>query len=62
MGRLTRLTCLYRDDNQLTGTIPTELGRLTDLETLEMNLNSLNGAFPRAICSFSYDSSLNVDH
>jgi hypothetical protein len=33
-------------DNQLTGTIPTELGQLTSLEDPAMSENQLNGTIP----------------
>lgn len=44
-----RVTQLQLFDNQLTGTIPTELGRLTNLNELLLNGNQLTGSIPTAL-------------
>ena len=40
------LTFLDLSDNQLTGSIPQELGNLTRLHSLELNGNQLTGCVP----------------
>ena len=41
-----RVTDLLFYDNQLTGTIPTQLGQLTELQYLNLNNNELSGTIP----------------
>jgi Leucine-rich repeat (LRR) protein len=43
IGILTKLVFLDLDFNELTGSLPTSLYSLTDLETLELNDNFLEG-------------------
>ena len=45
---LTNLTALYLDGNQLSGSIPPELGMLTSLQRLFLSGNPLTGCIPRA--------------
>jgi Leucine-rich repeat (LRR) protein len=49
LGLLTNLTIVHLDFNQLTGTIPTELGRLESLEELQLSSNRLSGQLPREL-------------
>ena len=44
---------LYVNDNQLIGTIPSELGQLTDVERLSLNNNQLSGAIPSELGQLS---------
>ena len=39
----------------MTGSIPTELGRLTALTRLELNANDLTGTMPKEICNLKLD-------
>ena len=45
-GSPSRVTTLSLGYNQLTGTIPAQLGQLTQLERLELNNNQLTGDYP----------------
>jgi len=42
----TRVLAINLDDNQLTGTIPSELGNLANLKALSLNNNQLCGRIP----------------
>jgi len=42
---------LNLDSNQLTGTIPAELGALSSLETLWLEFNNLSGSMPQDVCN-----------
>ena len=46
-----RVVALTLDDNGLTGTIPKELGQLSELRTLHLSNNALSGAIPSAMGS-----------
>ena len=48
-GSPPRVTTLDRGFNQLTGTIPTELGNLANLEYLYLNGNQLRGCVPASL-------------
>ena len=48
-----RVTELALDSNQLTGTIPTELGNLTDLQGLYLDFNQLTGTIPPELGNLS---------
>ena len=48
-----RVTGLYLFNNQLTGAIPSELGNLANLETLELRWNQLTGEIPSELGSLS---------
>ena len=56
-----RVTALDLSDNQLTGTLPTELGNLSSLTKLDLSDNQLTGTLPdsfarlRALASFRFD-------
>ena len=39
------------DDNKLTGTLPTELGKLKKLKSLELDTNQFTGSVPLEVCS-----------
>ena len=53
MGDLGFLRELYLNDNQLSGTIPAELGHLTNLNVLHLNDNQLSGTIPPELGDFS---------
>ena len=44
---------MYLNDNELTGPIPPELGRLSELETLYLGWNSLSGPIPSELGNLS---------
>ena len=46
MGNLPNLADLDLSDNQLSGTIPAELGSLANLEFLHLRDNQLSGMIP----------------
>ena len=48
-GTPTRVTKVELDDEDLTGTIPTELGSLSELTHLDLSDNSLTGDIPREL-------------
>ena len=43
---MTELTVLLLNQNVLSGTVPTQLGDLVDLESLSLSDNSISGALP----------------
>jgi Leucine-rich repeat (LRR) protein len=47
------VTYLWLDDNQLSGTIPSELGNLSNLWSLYLDHNQLNGPIPSELGSLS---------
>ena len=51
MGRLSGLTNLWLNSNQLTGTIPSELGELSNLERWRLRDNQLTGCVPEGLAS-----------
>ncbi len=53
-----RVTMLNLDSNQLTGSIPTELGNLSNLEFLWLNINQLTGSIPTELGNLSNLESL----
>jgi len=61
---LTNLTLLYLYENQLTGSIPSEIGNLTNLTYLKLSSNQLTGEIPESICdlnlNWSSSSSFNI--
>ena len=45
-------------ENNLSGSIPPELGNLASLDVLDFTSNSLSGTIPATVCNLSYlDSS-----
>ena len=52
---------LSLSDNQLTGPIPPELGRLTNLERLQINRNQLTGPIPVELGNLTELTFLRVD-
>ncbi len=48
-----RVTSLRLGNNQLTGSIPTELGNLSNLERLHLGLNQLTGSIPTELGNLS---------
>ena len=46
---MTNLLGLYLNDNQLTGSIPPEIGNLTNLVHLSLSNNQLTGSIPSEI-------------
>ena len=55
-----RVTSLDLGQNQLRGTIPTELGGLASLQTLSLSGNRLNGAIPAALAGLANLQELNL--
>jgi hypothetical protein len=51
MGSLTILERIFIDHNKLTGTMPTELGRVTSLVALAFSDNNLSGFIPQGVCN-----------
>ena len=49
MGALSSLVALYLNDNQLSGTIPPELGGLSTLDSLSLQNNELSGTIPNSM-------------
>jgi hypothetical protein len=63
-GQLSKLVFLLLDDNDLSGNVPTELGKLKSLEHLHLDLNEkLTGEIPPEICNLTEGglSDLRVD-
>ena len=52
-GSPLRVTKLELGENQLTGTLPPELGGLTNLETLNLTRNELTGPIPSALSTLT---------
>ena len=48
---ITNTTSLVRINEGLTGEIPSEIGQLTNLETLKLQYNELTGSIPPEILS-----------
>ena len=48
-------TSLNLSDNQLTGSIPSEIGNLTNLTYLDLTNNQLTGEIPESICDLNID-------
>ena len=55
-----RIITLNLGNNQLAGTIPTELGELTDLTRLHLTINSLTGTIPTELGELTVLYSLNL--
>jgi hypothetical protein len=47
-------------DNQLTGTIPTNIGTLSKLQFLDLSINSLNGSLPLSLANLTQVYELDV--
>jgi hypothetical protein len=47
----SRLSVLWLQESRLTGTIPTEMAKLTRLEELLLYLNRLTGSIQEGLCS-----------
>ena len=45
---------LYLDYNDLTGSIPSEIGNLTNLIHLDLNYNQLTGSIPSLYCGVCF--------
>ena len=58
-GRVTRLTLR---ENDLTGTIPSVLGRLTSLERLDLQGNDLTGSIPGELVNLNNLQRLDLDY
>ena len=54
---LTNLMLLFFGTNLIEGTIPTELGLLTELTTLDLRGNRFNGAVPTQSAYWCYSGS-----
>ncbi len=57
-----RVTNLSLNHNQLTGSIPTELGHLTNLSYLSLNYNQLTGSIPTELGHLTNLSYLSLNH
>ncbi len=55
-----RVTSIKLPENQLKGTLPTELGNLTGLTTLNLNKNQLSGSIPPQLGSLTSLTTLNL--
>jgi hypothetical protein len=53
---------LELDDNRLTGTLPSEVGLLSELESLEIATNTLSGAIPTEIGLMNSMRNFDVSH
>ena len=62
LGRLSNLTDLYLDNNQLTGEIPSELGGLSNLKFLYLYNNRLTGEIPSELGGLSNLEVLDLDN
>ena len=58
-GRVTELDLSF---NQLSGEVPAELGRLTNLKRLDISGNRLSGKIPHALGNLANLASLNLSH
>ena len=47
--------------NQLTGSIPSEIGNLTNLTHLVLSLNQLTGEIPPEVCDLIFSNNLNMN-
>ena len=56
------VTVLYVDNNNLSGTLPAELGDLTRLETLDLDGNRISGPIPTEIGNLTNLTVLSLDH
>jgi Leucine-rich repeat (LRR) protein len=52
LGRLTNLSELDINTNELSGTIPSEYGNMIELEALNIRNNRLTGSIPSEILAF----------
>ncbi len=59
---LGRLTELQLDDNNLTGTLPPEVGDLADLQVLWIDGNTLDGSIPKEFGQLSQLRTLLISH
>ena len=63
---MTNLYSLYFKENQLTGSIPPEMGNMTNLSWLVLNNNQLTGEIPESICDlnvdWSYSNQFNISN
>ena len=53
-----RVTTLDLSDNQLSGSIPAQLGNLSSLESLYLSFNQLSGSIPKELGNLSSLESL----
>ena len=49
----TYIEILSLNENLFTGSIPSEIGGLTNLERLQLNDNQLSGQIPESICGLT---------
>ena len=56
-----RVTTLQLSENNLVGTIPTELEELTELRHLNVNFNNLNGSIPKELGQLAHLRYLQLD-
>jgi Leucine Rich repeats (2 copies) len=55
------LSFLYLDNNQLSGSIPSDLGNLPALTVLDIYSNRLTGAVPEGVCHLVSSGILSVE-
>ncbi len=58
---ITNLTMLFLSENQLTGSIPSEIGNLTNLNNLFLKDNELSGEIPQSVCDLIENNNLNIN-
>ncbi|KAG0563388.1 hypothetical protein KC19_8G027100 [Ceratodon purpureus] len=58
---MTKLKWLFMSNNNLSGSIPAELGNLGSLEVLDLASNALSGTLPDSLCQRS-TLSIYLDH
>ena len=49
------LSSLFLPGNQLTGSIPPDIGNLTNLTSLDLSDNQLTGEIPESICDLNIE-------
>ncbi|KAM3704116.1 hypothetical protein ACJW31_04G151300 [Castanea mollissima] len=61
-GNLSNLTTLHLFENQLSGSIPKELGMLSSVNDLDLSSNNLTGTIPNSLGNLSHLTILYLDH
>ena len=53
---MTNLETLWLNNNMLTGTVPSEIGRMTNLRSLYLRNNPLTGTMPEEVCALNLEN------